>query len=83
MGSKKYVKINNKSDKPDNIVLYENEINIECKELERELPSFLTDYFIYIKAAVLPLSRLSYLEEVIHAFYECFRHKRNFSERYR
>ena len=62
------VKINNKSDKPDNIVLYENEINIECKELERELPSFLTDYFIYIKAAVLPLSRLRYLEEVKRFF---------------
>ena len=68
MGSKKYVKINNKSDKPDNIVLYENEINIECKELERELPSFLTDYFIYIKAAVLPLSRFRYLEEVKRFF---------------
>lgn len=68
MGSKKYVKINNKSDKPDNIVLYENEINIECKELERELPSFLTDYFIYIKATVLPLSRLRYLEEVKRFF---------------
>lgn len=68
MGSKKYVKINNKSDKPDNIVIYENEINIECKELERELPSFLTDYFIYIKAAVLPLSRLRYLEEVKRFF---------------
>ena len=64
MGSKKYVKINNKSDKPDNIVIYENEINIECKELERELPSFLTDYFIYIKAAASKIGRASCRERV-------------------
>ena len=61
--SKDY-KIHNKSDKPDNIVERENEIYIQCEELENEMPNFLRSYFIYLKGNVLPMTRLSYLREI-------------------
>lgn len=61
--SKEY-KIHNKSDKPDNIVKKENDIYIQCSELEKELPSFLRSYFVYLKGKVLPMTRLAYLRDV-------------------
>lgn len=64
MGEKKRVKLHNKSDKPDNIVLREHEIVSECEELERQLPSFLRGFFIYLKGNVLPRTRLSYLGDI-------------------
>lgn len=61
--SKEY-KIHNKSDKPDNIVKKENDIYIQCAEIEKELPSFLRSYFAYLRGNVLPMSRLAYLYDV-------------------
>ena len=58
------IKLHNKSDKPDNIVRREFEINRECEEIEKQLPSWLRGYFIYLKANDLPMTRLSYLREV-------------------
>ncbi len=60
----KPVRIHNKSDKPDNIVLKENEILELCGELEKELPKALRGYFVYLKANVLPLTRLAYLRDL-------------------
>ncbi|MBR4150478.1 MAG: tyrosine-type recombinase/integrase [Firmicutes bacterium] len=60
----KEIRLHNKSDKPDNIVRKEYEINRECEEIEKQLPSWLRGYFIYLKANDLPMTRLSYLREV-------------------
>ena len=39
--TKKKVKITNKTDKPDNVVAREHQIEEECSKLEAELPTFL------------------------------------------
>ncbi len=58
------VRLHNKSDKPDNIVRREYEINHDCEEIEKQLPSWLRGYFMYLKSNDLPMTRLSYLREV-------------------
>ena len=60
----KQIKIHNKSDKPDNIIKKENDIYLECEELENQLPKFLRGYFAYLKGNVLPKTRLAYLHDV-------------------
>lgn len=62
--TKKEYRIHNKSDKPDNIVEKENQIYLECERIEEELPSFLRQYFVYLKGNILPMSRLAYLRDV-------------------
>lgn len=64
MAAGKEVKILNKSDRPDNVVMKENEIVRQCQEIEKELPEFLRGYFAYLKGNVLPMSRLAYLHDV-------------------
>lgn len=54
----------NKSGKPDNIVEKENDIYMECEDLQKELPSFFRPYFSYLKGNVLPMTRLAYLHDV-------------------
>ncbi len=61
---KKEIKVHNKSDKPDNIVKNENEIIEKSLGIERELPIFLKDFFIFLKNNVLPTTRLSYLSDI-------------------
>lgn len=68
MGGTKNIKIHNKSDKPDNIVLKEQEILLKCEELESNLPTFLRGYFIYLKGNVLPMTRLAYLHDITFFF---------------
>ena len=58
------IRLHNKSDKPDNIVRKEYEINHECEKIEETLPSWLRGYFMYLKSNDLPMTRLSYLREV-------------------
>ena len=62
--AKKELRIHNKSDKPDNIILKENEILELCQEIENEMPKYLRGYFAYLKGNVLPLTRLAYLRDV-------------------
>ena len=64
MAQKKVVKVHNKSDKPDNVVMKEHKITLECEALEKELPSFMRGYFAYLKGNVLPMTRLAYLHDV-------------------
>lgn len=64
MAREKELKIHNKSDKPDNIILKENEIMEKCEEIQRELPTFLRTFFIYLKGNLLPMSRLAYLRDI-------------------
>lgn len=68
MAGKKNIKIHNKSDKPDNIVLKEQEIVFQCEDIERKLPRFLRGYFIYLKGNVLPMTRLAYLRDILFFF---------------
>lgn len=60
----KEIKIHNKSDKPDNIVQKEARIFQECEEIERQLPSFMRGFFMYLKGNVLPMTRLAYLHDI-------------------
>jgi site-specific recombinase XerD len=64
MAVKKELKIHNKSDKPDNIILKENEIMEKCQAIQDELPRFLNGFFVYLKGNVLPMTRLAYLQDI-------------------
>ncbi|CAH2213624.1 tyrosine-type recombinase/integrase [Tepidibacter aestuarii] len=61
----KNLKIHNKSDKPDNIVLKENSIIENCVKTENQLPKFMKDFFVYLKSAVVSSTRLAYLEDIL------------------
>lgn len=60
----KQLRIHNKSDRPDNIIMKENEILDLCQEIQEEMPKYLGGYFAYLKGNVLPLTRLAYLRDV-------------------
>lgn len=62
--AEKTVKLHNKSDKPDNIVMKEYEIVSQCEVIEKTLPSFMRGFFVYLKGNVLPMSRLAYLHDI-------------------
>lgn len=64
MAGKKTVKINNRSDRPDNVVLREHEIVSKCEEIQKQLPGFFRGFFAYLKGNVLPMTRLSYLNDI-------------------
>ena len=64
MAETKEIRIHNKSDKPDNVIKKENDIYMECEEIEEQLPRFLRGYFAYLKGNVLPMTRLAYLHDV-------------------
>ena len=53
MAGEKSVKLHNKSDKPDNIILKEHEIVSKCEEIQEQLPDFLKGFFRYLKGDVL------------------------------
>jgi site-specific recombinase XerD len=56
--------VHNKSDRPDNVVMKEAVIEERSEAIERELPSFLRGFFVYLKGSVLPMSRLAYLGDI-------------------
>lgn len=62
--TKKTVKINNRSDKPDNVVEKEFMIQQECEDIEKTLPSFMRGFFAYMRSSLLPMSRLAYLHDI-------------------
>ncbi|AOY77164.1 tyrosine-type recombinase/integrase [Clostridium formicaceticum] len=62
---KSKLSIHNKSDKPDNIVLKENQIIERCLEIEGQLPDFMRDFFLYLKNGVALSTRLAYLEDIL------------------
>jgi len=64
MAKKKQLTVHNKSDRPDNIVLKEHEIVETCLDIESQLPSFMKDFFIYLKSAVALSTRLAYLTDI-------------------
>ncbi len=64
MGKEKQIKIHNKSDRPDNVVMKEQDIICQCEEIEEELPRFLKGFFAYLRGNVLPMTRLAYLYDI-------------------
>ncbi|MEG1310945.1 MAG: tyrosine-type recombinase/integrase [Romboutsia sp.] len=64
MNNNKILKIHNKSDKPDNIVLRDNDLIEKCISIENNLPKFMKDYYIYLKGSVAVSTRLAYLEDI-------------------
>ena len=64
MAREKTVKLNNRSDKPDNIVLQEHKVVSDCERIENELPKWMRGFFTYLRGNVLPMSRLSYLRDI-------------------
>lgn len=64
MSQHKVIKIHNKSDKPDNIVLRDNKVIEKCIQVENNLPKFMKDYCIYLKGSVSVTTRLAYLEDI-------------------
>lgn len=58
------IKVHNKSSKPTNIVTKENLTIEKIISIEKELPSFMKDYFIYLKGAVSLNSRFAYLNDI-------------------
>jgi len=58
------IKIHNKSSKPDNIVLKEHQTIEKILGIEASLPSFMADYFLYLKGAVSLATRHAYLIDI-------------------
>ncbi len=63
--SPKKLKIHNKSDTPDNIVIKQNDMIKKCQHIEMQLPTFMFDYFLYLKNAVALSSRVAYLSDLL------------------
>ena len=64
MAGEKTVRLHNRSEKPDNIVLKEHETVNKCVNIEKELPTFMRGFFAYLKGNVLPMTRLAYLTDI-------------------
>ncbi len=64
MAGSKTIKLHNRSDKPDNVVLRQHETEQKCEEIQKALPSFMRGFFAYLKGNVLPLTRLNYLSDI-------------------
>ena len=64
MASEKQIRVHNKSNKPDNIVLKEQEVVLKCEEIQDQLPKFLRGFFAYLRGNVLPMTRLAYLNDI-------------------
>ena len=64
MGGSKTVKLHNRSDKPDNVVLRQHMTEKKCEEIQRALPNFMRGFFAYLRGNVLPMTRLNYLSDI-------------------
>lgn len=56
--------IQNKTDKPDNIVQKEHLQKEQCILLENTFPHFMKEYFLYLKTSVATSTRIAYLEDI-------------------
>ncbi|SMP48255.1 tyrosine-type recombinase/integrase [Anoxynatronum buryatiense] len=62
---KRQLHVHNKSDKPDHIVFREQSMIQRSLETEQKLPTFMQDFFLYLRNAVAPSTRLAYLEDIV------------------
>lgn len=51
-------------DKPKNIIIKEQQLKQKCMEIEKTLPKFMREYFIYLKTSVSTSTRLEYLNDI-------------------
>lgn len=58
------MKVHNKTNKPQNIVLKEEHMIDKITNIQNELPSFLRDYFLFLKTSVSSSTRLAYLQDI-------------------
>lgn len=58
------IRLHNKTSKPDNVVRSERDIIAQCIQIEKALPDFLDDYFIYLRSSVAIKSRYAYLGDL-------------------
>ncbi len=65
MSKRPRISVHNKSDKPDNIVIKQNHLIEKCLEIEKQLPSFMKDFSIYLKNGVALSTRLAYLSDIL------------------
>lgn len=65
---KKPTRVHNKTNRPNNLVADESRIKDLCAEIEGQLPSYLYDYFIYLKQAVSLNTRHAYLGDLLFFF---------------
>ena len=72
-------KLNSKSGKPKNLLKKEIEFEEKCKDLEIHLPTFLTDYFIFLNGSVSLSTRYAYLKDI--NFFFSFLIKTDFFEK--
>ena len=59
------MKIHNKSSKPDNILINENNLLDKVASIQNDLPDYLKDYFLYLRTSVSVSTRLAYLSDII------------------
>ena len=64
MPEREKIRLQNKSGKPDNVVLKEIQIEDECAKIQSELPSFMRGFFAYMRQSLLSMSRLAYLHDI-------------------
>lgn len=65
MAGERNIKLHNKSNRPDNVVLKEHEISTRCEELQSQLPTFMRGFFAYLRGNVLPRTRFEYLRDIL------------------
>lgn len=58
------MKIINKSDVPDNVIIKRNKMALDSQQIESELPDFFADYCLYLKNSVEVSTRRSYLQNI-------------------
>lgn len=58
------MKVYSHSNKPNNILEYENALHNKAQQLENQLPAFLRDYFLFLRTAVSLSTRVAYLGEI-------------------
>lgn len=59
------MKINNKSDIPNNVIRKRNELALQAQELEESLPVFFEEFCLYLKNAVAQSTRVAYLTDIV------------------
>lgn len=58
----------NTDSKPNNIIKTQYDLKQKCLELERELPAFMKDFFVYLNSSVSIRTRLAYTRDLIFFF---------------
>lgn len=58
------ININNKTNKPNNLILKEVKLEKQIKKLQNNLPDFLYDYFNYLKTSVSLTTNFAYLTDI-------------------